>query len=83
MMPAGAMGPPRRAGDTTVRSVNDLHSERTVVLGPPHPARARRVYGAGGYSAGTRPPAARSAWCTGTLVPGASRKIPPGMSTFE
>ena len=30
MMPAGAMGPPRRAGDTTIRSVKDLHSERTV-----------------------------------------------------
>jgi hypothetical protein len=45
MMPAGAMGPPRRAGDTTVRSVNDLHSERTVVLGPPH------WHGPGGFTA--------------------------------
>jgi hypothetical protein len=31
MMPAGAMGPLRRAGDTAVRSVKDLHCERTVV----------------------------------------------------
>lgn len=31
MMPAGVMGPPRRAGDTTIRSVKDLHFERTVV----------------------------------------------------
>ena len=36
MMPAGAMGPPCHAGDTTVRSVKDLHSERTVVFRPPH-----------------------------------------------
>ena len=45
MMPAGAMGPPRRAGDTTVRSVKDLHSERTVVFRPP------RSHGPGGFTA--------------------------------
>jgi len=44
MMPAGAMGPPRGAGDTTVRSVKDLHSERTVVFRPPH------RHGPGGFT---------------------------------
>ena len=47
MMPAGAMGPSRRAADTTVRSVKDLHSERTVVFRPPH------RYGPGGFTAWT------------------------------
>ena len=47
MTPAGAMGPPQRAGDTTVRSVKDLHSERTVVHLARNLTSGRRVDAAG------------------------------------